>query len=72
MLPARRLVFFSAAIAALAAVLALVLPAGTASAATAPAAGNRVWAFSPATPAHAGADRPVSPGQRQGNPAMRP
>jgi hypothetical protein len=46
--PARsRMAFFSAAIAALAAVLAVVLPSGIASAALGPAAENRVWAFPP-------------------------
>ncbi len=67
MLPARRLILFSAAVfAALTAVLAIILPAGIASAASRPAAGNRVWAFSPAAQVHAGADRGIPAGQRLG------
>jgi hypothetical protein len=70
MAPARRrLAFFSAA---LLAVLAVLLPAGTASAATVTAAGNRVWAISSAAHDHAGADRLVSADQRLGEPAACP
>ena len=73
MRPARsRLVLFSAAIAVLAAVLAIVLPAGIASAGSAPAAGNRVWAFSPAAHDHIKADRLVSAGERLGEAAQCP
>jgi hypothetical protein len=73
MAPARsRLILFSAAIATLAAVLAVLLPAGIASAATGPAAETRVWAFSPAAQVHVRADRPVSADQRQGDPASCP
>ena len=74
MAPARRrLVVFSAAVlTALAAVLAVALPAGTASAAGRPAAGNRVWAFPPAAQVHVRADRDVSAGQRLGEAASCP
>jgi hypothetical protein len=73
MAPARpRLPVFPAALAALAAVLAVMLPAGTASAATVTAAGNRVWAISPAAQDHAGADRVVSADQHLGEPAPCP
>jgi hypothetical protein len=73
MLPARRLTLFSAAIlAVLTAVLTVVMPAGTASAAGRPAAENRVWAISLVTPVHARADRGVSPDQHQGEPASCP
>jgi Bacterial toxin 30 len=58
----RRLVLFSAALVTLAA----VLPAGTASAATVTAAGNRVWAISVPAHDHAGADDLVSADQRLG------
>lgn len=68
----RRLVFFSAAIAALAAVLAVVLPAGIAPAGRAPAAETRVWASASAAQVHVRADRPVSPGERLGEAASCP
>jgi type II secretory pathway pseudopilin PulG len=72
--PARlRPILFSAAVlAVLAAVLAVVLPAGIASAATVTAAGNRVWAISPAAQDHVRADRLVSPGQHLGEPRSCP
>lgn len=68
MAPARpRLAYFSAALlAALAVVLAVVLPAGNASVASITAAGNRVWAISLATHDHVGADRLVSADQHLG------
>lgn len=73
MLPARRLILFSAAVlAALTAVLAVLLPAGIASAASRPAAGNRVSAFSLAAPAHVRADHLVPADQRLGEPAPCP
>lgn len=59
----RRLVFLSAAIAALAAVLAIVLPATIASAAAVPAAGNRVGASHPVMILTVGVFRPVSAGE---------
>jgi hypothetical protein len=69
----RRLAFFSAAIlAALTTILTAVMPAGSASAASVTAAGNRVWAISSAAQAHVRADRPVSPGQRLGEPGSCP
>jgi YwqJ-like deaminase len=64
----RRLAFLSAAIV----VLALILPAGIASAASGPAAGNRVWAFSSAAQVHVRADRLVSAVQRLGGAASCP
>jgi hypothetical protein len=74
MAPARRrLVFFSAAVlAVLGAVLTVLLPAGTASAATVPAAETRVWAISPAAQPRAGADSLVSPGHHLGEPSACP
>jgi hypothetical protein len=71
--PARsRLVLFSAAIAVLAAVLAVIWPAGIASSATSPAAETRVWAFSSAAHDHIKADQPVSAVQRLGEVASCP
>jgi len=62
--PARRqVVFLLAAIAALAAVLALVLPAGPSSAATVSAAGNGVGASHSQTILPVGVLRPVSAGE---------
>jgi hypothetical protein len=68
----RRLAFLSAAIAALAAVLAVVMPSGTASAAGRPAAETRVWAISAAAHDHVRASGLVSPGQRLGDPTPCP
>jgi hypothetical protein len=59
----RRLAFLSAAIAAMAAVLALVLPATTASAAAGPAARNGVGAHHPGMILPVGVSRVVSPAQ---------
>lgn len=67
-----RLAFLSAALAALAAVLAVLLPAGIASAAPGPAAGTRVWAISSAGQDHVGDDRGVSAGERLGAAAVCP
>ena len=74
MRPARaRLAFLSAAIlAALVVVLAVILPAGAASAASGPAAETRVWAIASAAQAHVRAGVLVSPGQRLGGPASCP
>lgn len=67
----RRLIFLSAAIAALAVVLALALPCGPASAATVSAARNGVGAPHPQTISPFGVSRPVSPGQGWCEPAPR-
>jgi hypothetical protein len=67
-----RLVFFSAAIAALTAILAVIMPAGIASAATGTAAETRVWALSPAAQVHVRADGLVSAGERPGEAASCP
>jgi hypothetical protein len=73
MRPARRLALFSAAIlTVLVAVLAVVLPAGIASAGTAPAAETRVWASVFAAPARTGVEHGVSAGQRLGEAASCP
>ncbi|HUZ39633.1 MAG TPA: YwqJ-related putative deaminase [Streptosporangiaceae bacterium] len=73
MRPRRRLAFFSAAVlAALAAILTLILPSGTAPAASPAAAENRVWAFSLAAQVHVRADRLVSAGERLGEPPACP
>jgi hypothetical protein len=70
MRPARRwLVFLSAAIAAL---LAVVVPPAVASAAMQPAAGTRVGASHPATIPAVGASGPVSPGQGRCREAPQP
>lgn len=66
---ARRLVFLSAAIAALAAVLALVLPAATAPAAAVAAAGNRVGASPAEMSLPVGLSHTVSPVQHRCGPA---
>ncbi len=69
----RRLILFSAAVlAALTVVLAVVLPAGTASAASAAGPKTRVWAFSLAALVHVRADRLVSAGQHLGDAAACP
>jgi hypothetical protein len=74
MRPARtRLAVFSAVIlAVLTAVLAVLLPTGTASAATRPAAETRVWASASATQVHVRAGDLVSAGERLGDPASCP
>jgi hypothetical protein len=72
-LPAGRLIPFSAAVlAVLAAVLAVILPAGTAPAASRPAAETRVWAFPPVAPVGVRVTEPVSADQRLGEPATCP
>lgn len=69
MRPARPwLAFFSAALATLVAVLALILPVGITSGAGRPAVETRVWAFSSAAQARVGADSLVSADQRLGEP----
>jgi hypothetical protein len=73
MAPARRrLAVLSAAFVVLAAVLAVMLPGGTASAETSAAARTRVWAISFTPQDRVGADRPVSAGERQGEPRVCP
>lgn len=68
----RRLVFPSAAVAALAAVLAIALPLSSASAAAVSAAGTRVGASHPAMVPAVGASRPVFPVQGRCGPAPQP
>jgi hypothetical protein len=73
MTPARRpLAFLSAAIAVIAAVLAGVLPATVASAATAPAAGTRVGASHPETILPVGGLQRVLAGEGRCEPAPQP
>jgi hypothetical protein len=68
----RRLAFLPAAIAAIAAVVALMLPAGPTPAATVSAARNSVGATHPETILTVGVSHPVSPGERRCEPAPQP
>jgi hypothetical protein len=65
-------VLLSAAIAAIAAVLAIVLSPGPASAARVSTAGTRVGASHPGMILNAGVSHPVSAGERRGEPVQQP